>query len=162
MTSTISIPQALWNHLCAWIRDEIAAQECRLASLEELRASMSQRDPSVLEGILERVQEQDKTSRSRDSRRKLIFEGLGKHWQLSASMLTLRSIAERMGDEGAELMEMREQLTNKLKEVALASRAVSATAHMHRSVILDVLSVLFEGHGGDPMNEQGRLLDAEA
>ncbi|MDF1837878.1 MAG: hypothetical protein P1V35_08420 [Planctomycetota bacterium] len=67
-----------------------------------------------------------------------------------------------MGSDGEELMELRKQLAEKAQAVATASRMVSATAHMHRSVILDVLNVLFEGHTGDPLEEQGRLLDAEA
>ena len=162
MTSTLSIPQALWNHLSAWIREETAAQEQRLASLEGLRESMAQRNPEVVDGILEGVQAQDKTSRSRETKRQAIFASLGKHWQVNPSLLTLRSIAERMGSQGAELMELRAQLAEKAKAVATASRMVSATAHMHRSVILDVLNVLFEGNAGDPMEEQGRLLDAEA
>ncbi|MBL4769819.1 MAG: hypothetical protein JKY61_01420 [Planctomycetes bacterium] len=162
MTSTLSIPQAIWNHLSAWIREETAAQEARLEVLEELRNSMSQRDPKVAEGILERLQNQDKTGIGRENRRQAIFASLGKHWQISASMLTLRSIAERMGDEGSELMELRNQLVEVVKKVTVGGRMVSATAHMHRSVILDVLSVLFDGHHGDPLEEQGRLLDAEA
>ncbi len=162
MNSTLSMPQALWNHLSAWVREETAAQEQRLESLEQLRVSMAQRTPEVVDGILESVQEQDKTSRSRETKRKAIFESLGKHWQINPSLLTLRSIAERMGSDGEELMELREQLAEKAQAVTTASRMVSATAHMHRSVILDVLNVLFEGHAGDPMEEQGRLLDAEA
>ncbi|MFT5197894.1 MAG: hypothetical protein ACI87O_000538 [Planctomycetota bacterium] len=162
MTSILSMPQAIWNHLSAWIRDESAAQETRLTSLRELRESMSQRDPQLLDDALAKVQEQDKTSRSRETRRQAIFDSLGKHWQVSPNVLTLRSIAERMGEGGSELLEMRTELADKLKQVTEASRMVSATAHMHRSVILDVMNVLFEGHGGDPMEEQGRLLDAEA
>lgn len=162
MTSTVEMPRALWNHLCAWLRDETAAQEQRLTTLEELRASMSQRDPKVVDAMLEQIQQQDDTIRGREKRRQAIFEALGKHWQVNANVLTLRSIAERMGADGAELLEMRGVLATQLKAVTVASRGVSATAHMHRSVILDVLNVLFEGHAGDPLEEQGRLLDAEA
>jgi hypothetical protein len=156
------MPQALWNHLSAWIRDELAAQDARLNTLEELRASMSQRNPEALDQILQTVQEQDKTSRSRETRRKTVFEGLGKHWQISPNVLTLRSIADRMGASGKELLELRGQLQEKVKSVSVAGRMVNATARMHRSVIVDVFDILFEGSGGDPMEEQGRLLDAEA
>ncbi|MDF1837877.1 MAG: hypothetical protein P1V35_08415 [Planctomycetota bacterium] len=93
MTSTLSMPQALWNHLSAWVREETAAQDQRLESLEQLRLSMTQRKPEVVDGILEAVQEQDKTSRSRETKRQAIFASLGKHWQVNANVLTLRSIA---------------------------------------------------------------------
>ncbi len=162
MTNTHAIPQAVLNHLLAWLRDEIAAQDSRLNSLKELCGSMSKRDPALVEQLLENVQKQDGTSRSRETKRKAIFEALGKHWQVNANLLTLRSIAERMGPSGSELRELRQELAGKAKRVIEASRMVSATAHMHRAVILDVLNVLFEGNDGDPLEEQGRLLDAEA
>ncbi len=162
MISTLSIPQALWNHLSAWIREELAAQDIRLASLDELGDAMSKREPVLVEALLKKVQTQDVTSRSRETKRKAIFEALGKHWQINSKVLTLRSIAERIGPSGEELMQMRNELAEKAKGVSEAARMVSATAHMHRSVILDVLNVLFDGKGGDPLEEQGRLLDAEA
>ncbi len=162
MTSTIPVPQALHNHIIAWIRNEIASQDIRLASLRELCESMSRRDPQVVEQILARVEKEDESSRARETKRKAIFEGLGKHWQVNPNVLTLRSIAERMGEAGADLMALRSELSEKVKKVNEASRMVSATAHMHRAVILDVLNVLFDGNAGDPLEEQGRLLDAEA
>ncbi|MCP5022417.1 MAG: hypothetical protein GY930_11655 [bacterium] len=162
MTSTNPTPQALNNHIIAWIRNEIAAQDIRLTSLRELCDSMSRRDPQVVEETLARVEKEDESSRARETKRKAIFEGFGEYWQVNPNVLTLRSIAERMGDTGADLMALRLELAEKVKSVNEASRMVSATAHMHRAVILDVLNVLFDGNAGDPLEEQGRLLDAEA
>lgn len=162
MTNTISVPQALHNHIIAWIRNEIASQDIRLASLQDLRESMSSRDPQMVEERLAKVQLEDGGTRARETKRKAIFEAFGKLWQINPNVLTLRSIAERMGDEGADLMALRSELSKTIKSVSDASRMVSATAHMHRAVILDVLNVLFDGNAGDPLEEQGRLLDAEA
>ncbi|MCA9001875.1 MAG: hypothetical protein KDB61_08125, partial [Planctomycetes bacterium] len=119
MIDTAPIPQAAWNHLNAWIRDELAAQELRLKSLNELRDAMAKRSPEDLDRLLEKVQQQDKDSRSREARRVAVFESLGRHWGISPSMLTLRSIADRMGDAGAELMALRGELKHKAQEVSL-------------------------------------------
>ena len=154
--------KAALNHLTAWLRDEIQFQGERVGTLATLRETLAKKDPSECEEILERVHAQEARGRSSEKRRLSIFKALGLQWNVSPTLLSLRSIAERAGDDGVRILEMRSQLAEKLQQVQSEGQMVSATARIHRGIILEVLNGLFDQKVGDPLEQQGRILDAEA
>ena len=162
MSAVLPQEHAVLNHLMVWLREEVDQQVRRKRALTDLCKAMSQPDPQGCEAVLERVHQEESRSRARETKMRTIFQALGKLWGVSPKVLTLRSIAERSGSLGAEILELREALESIVREVGMEAKKVSATARIHRSVILEVLNTLFDSAAGDPMEEQGRLLDAEA
>ena len=162
MSTQVANEKAALNHLTAWLRDEIQSQEERAETLAELRLTLSKKDPSDCERVLERVHRQENQGRVAEKRCQAIFRALGLQWDVSPKVLNLRSIAERAGEDCLRILELRGELVEKLERVQMEGKKVSATARVHRGIILEVLNGLFDQKVGDPMEEQGRLLDAEA
>ncbi|MEZ5975004.1 MAG: hypothetical protein R3F17_04475 [Planctomycetota bacterium] len=148
-------------HLAAWLREESHWQQGRIAALQKLRETMAKADPSDLEGLLQGLEEPP-GRQARESRRRALFQSLAEAWGMSPSNMNLRVIAQRAGESGAAIAELREELAQGALELAREARRVNATARMHRTVILDVLNAIFDMDRGSPLEEQGRLLDAEA
>ncbi len=162
MSTQANHEKAALNHLTAWMRDEVQSQGERVETLRKLRESMAKKDPKHCEIVLETVQAQQERSHVSEKRRQTIFKALGMQWEVSPKVLTLRSIAERAGDDGLRIMELRSELQEKVEQVGVEGKMVNATARMHRTVILEVLNTLFDQKVGDPLEEQGRLFNAEA
>ena len=154
--------KALFNHLTTWLREEIQAQRLRLDTLHNLRASMSEREPSRCERLIQMVQTQEKDAHSREARCQALFSRFAELWDLPEGSCTLRTVAVKFPEESAAILEQRAELQTLVQGIALEGKRVSATARMHRALVLDVLNAIFEPTSGDPLEEQGHLLDAEA
>lgn len=153
---------ALTKHLSAWLRDELPAQKKRLENLRALRASMAQTDPSTCESLLKTVQSEEKSAQSREARVSALLGRFAELWQIEADDCQVSTVAERLPEEASHLLSLRAELREVLGELGLEAQRVFATARVHRTLILDVLNEIFDPTPGDPFEEQGHLLDAEA
>ncbi len=153
---------ALNQHLVAWLRAELPAQKQRLDNLRALRASMAHQDPSVCEALLETVQAEERSAHTREARVRTLLGRFADLWQVEAEDCQVSTVAERLPSEASLLLSLRGELRDVMQELALEGQRVMATARVHRGLILEVLNEIFDPTPGDPMEEQGHLLDAEA
>ena len=72
------------------------------------------------------------------------------------------SIAERFGSNAERLLELRDQLEEVTRETQRLGRKVGALIGVHRRVTRDVLETLLTDENGNPMNDEGTLVDARA
>ena len=154
--------KALCNHLNTWLRDELQAQRLRLDTLRELRESMSEREPARCERLIHTVQTQEADARTRELRCQALFKRFAELWGLPQGTCTLRTVASKVPAEEEAILAQRGDLQSLLQAIALEAKRVSATARMHRALILEVLNSIFAPAKGDILEEQGHLLDAEA
>ena len=153
---------ALLKHLYAWLREEIPAQRQRLDSLRALCASMAKADPKECETLLDVVQSDEQSARGREARIRTILGRFAELWQLEAAECSLRTVAERLPAESSQLLALRSELHTLMEELTFEAKRLTATARVHRGLILEVLNSIFDPAPGDPLEEQGHLLDAEA
>ena len=156
--------RSLVNHLEINTRDELAAQERMLDLLDEQeRAIVAGRAEGLLE-TTRRIEEESNDSVRRAVSRNQILKNMAVSWKVPVEAMTLGSVAERAGDQGAKLSELRSALRKKTSEVIRKNRKIASVANMHRKVVREVIdTILFEG-GEKPGDSDtaGSLLDAEA
>lgn len=154
----------LINHLEANIREELAAQDRLLMLLEE-------QEQAIIAGLSEGVSIASKALDSesagaarRTVSRKRLVKGISEAWHVPSGAMTLGSIAERAGERGKRLSELRSDLREKANEVARKNRRVASVARLHHQVIREVINTIFRDDEGGYLDGEaaGTLIDAEA
>jgi len=152
---------SLRNHLLGWARDELASQG-RLAALLVL-----QEEAAVAHDV-QQVEEQTAALKSelgraprRAERRGTVIRALAAHWNVPASQLTLTSIAERLGTEGEPLLQVRSDLREMAAQVARRGRRLARLLSVHRQLARETIELLLTDEQGNPLEDEGILVDAE-
>lgn len=99
---------------------------------------------------------------ARAERRNALMRRLAGLWGVSARALTLSSIAERAGAEGARLVRMRAGLRRVTADVARQSRRNAQTAKLHQRTWNRLFEDVLDELVGSDASARGRLVDAEA
>jgi hypothetical protein len=149
--------RALLNVLEHDAREETVAQKRRLALVERQEQAIRLNKPAELDAAVAEIERQLEAQGPRDLRRLQALVELSKHWGCDARAMTLGSVAERAGTDGAKLGVLRGELREATSAVLRENRRLSALVRMHRQIVEDVLAGVVAGAGTD-----GRLVDAEA
>lgn len=154
--------QSLVNRLEAQARADLDAQSRVLAALEALGLAVRQGKPAEIETATALVKHELEAGRSLAARRAAVLESCAAHFGVPASMVTLASLAERIGPAAARLVELRAELRAAAACVVRMQRRLTASIRCQRRVISDALGVLLAdgGTGSDPLLERGTLVDA--
>jgi len=81
---------------------------------------------------------------------------------VAGGALTLTSIAERAGDAGRRIPQLRDELATASERITRKNRRVSALLNAHQKVITELLQALVAIQGGRAESTTGALVDAEA
>jgi hypothetical protein len=152
---------SLRNHLLGWARDELASQG-RLSALLELQelAAVAHDVEQVKEHTAALQAELGRAPR-RAERRGTVIQALASHWNVSAGQLTLTSIAERLGPEGDPLRQVRSDLRDMAARVARQVRRLGRLLSVHRQLARETIEILLTDEKGNPLHDEGTLVDAE-
>jgi len=146
----------------AWAQEELGTHLRLRQALVAHEESLVGTDSELIESTLEAVRAAGCDDLPRSRRRAEWLRGLGQAWQVEPSTLTLRSVAERAGDGGARLDDLRAELDSVARQVVDSARRVSLLARQQRAVVGEILSVFT---GVDPTSEndtRGTLIHVEA
>jgi hypothetical protein len=149
------------NRLEANLREELAAQVELLELLRRQEAAVVARTPDELVEVTSRIESALSAAAARRLRREPILRKVAELVQAAPSALTLRSIAERLGDEGVRLRGLREELREATSRVVRQNRRVAAVVGLHRRLNQEVLELVLAEEDSNPFERTGALVDAE-
>lgn len=143
----------------AYLQEEKGAQGRLLALLEAQEKAVVEGDTSALEITGAELEQELAGEPRRERRRREILNEIGRALGVPVGILTVRSLAERLGPDGERLMRLRDELREALVAVRRKSGRVAAIARGQRDIVRDVMCLLF----GEP-DEAGRgaLVNTEA
>ncbi len=152
---------SLRNHLLGWARDELASQE-RLSTILQLQEEATvAHDVTRVDEQTAAIQEELKRAPGRAQRRERLVRALATHWNVPASVLTLTSIAERLGPEGEAILQVRSDLRDSAARVAREGRRLGRLLAVHRQLARETIEILLTDEHGNPLHDEGTLVDAE-
>lgn len=152
---------SLRNHLLGWARDELASQE-RLSALLALQEEATvAHDVQAVEKHTAAIQVELGNAASRAKRRETVVQALATHWNVPASVLTLTSIAERLGPQAEAILLVRGDLRESAARVARQGRRLGRLLSVHRQLARETIEMLLTDEQGNPLHDEGTLIDAE-
>lgn len=152
---------SLRNHLLAWARDELASQERLAALLEAQEQATVAHDVRIVEEHTASIQAELGGAAGRAKRRETVVGALAAHWNVAATVLTLTSIAERLGPQGDVILEVRGDLRDTAARVARQVRRLGRLLSVHRQLARETIEILLTDEQGNPLHDAGTLVDAE-
>ncbi|MDZ4772653.1 MAG: flagellar export chaperone FlgN [Planctomycetota bacterium] len=152
------IAQKFINALEAWLVDEVAGKERLVVGLERQENALVNGTAEEIGAATRAIEAEISQELDRSRRREVIFARLGAHWNVAPVALTLGSIAERAGQSGARIEELRDRLRLLVAESLRRNRRVARLVHVHQSVVQETLTALVGSQGA--MTETGALFDA--
>ena len=153
--------QKLSNRLLVAIREDVAAHQ-RVATLlsQQERAVVRPGDTEFREAT-EKIEQELERLPFRKLQRDRVLRDLGASFGISPSLLTLSSVAERLGAAGKPLLNERDRLRVVIAEVQRLNRRVAALVRMHREVTREILNAVLGDGSGREILDGGTLIDAE-
>ncbi|MDA1264114.1 MAG: flagellar export chaperone FlgN [Planctomycetota bacterium] len=155
-------PRAIALHLCAWAREELEGQQAALALLERQERAVRDRDLAGMETVSAELGKFAAKGQSRAKRRNHLLGMLAGIWQVPQRALTLGSVVERLGTDGKQLAQLRQELRDGAAQVMRTMRKVGALVAAFRRVTGDVVELLLTDEDGTSLTTGGALVDAEA
>lgn len=150
-------PQGLLNALEAWLAEEVAGKERLVAELTAQESALAKSDADAIIATTNRVAAEIEQEIERSRRRELIFSRLGAHWNVAPSALTLGSIVERTGANGARIAELRDRVRELATETLRRNRRIARIVHVHQSIVQETLAALVGSR--EALAETGALFD---
>ena len=152
------IAQKFVNALEAWLVEEVAGKERLVRELERQEHALVRGTPEEIASATRSIEVEIAQEIERSRRREVIFARLGVHWNIAPGALTLGSIAERAGQSGARIEELRDRLRLLGSEALRRNRRVARLVHVHQSIVQETLTALVGSR--DSTAETGALFDA--
>ncbi len=146
----------------AYIRGEIEAQHQLSATLDAQAAAVAKSDTEGLIASCEGLEKQFAEGVTRERERRRLLAGFGRIWSIDPSILSLTSIAERLGPHGKTLSELRSELRETVGGVMRQARKMSALAQYQQGIFEEILHAVAGAPVGVTGEPRGVLLDAEA
>ena len=151
--------KGLMNHLLASVDQDIEAQERMLLLLAEQERTVLEEHP---EGVVNATAAIESELESYGARREQLFSCFGELFGVPAGGLTLSMIVERFGAGSEGLARRRSRLRECTAKVVRKQRFVAALLREHRRFITDLLGLILTDETGNPVQEEGALIDARA
>ena len=152
------IAQKFVNALEVWLVEEVAGKERLVRELERQETALVSGTAEEITSATQAIENEITGEIDRSRRREVIFARLGVHWNIAPSALTLGSIAERAGQSGARIEELRDRLRLLGSEALRRNRRVARLVHVHQSIVQETLTALVGSR--DSLEETGALFDA--
>lgn len=152
------IAQKFVNALEAWLVEEVLGKERLVRELERQEAALVRGTSDEITGATQAIETEIAQELERARRREVIFARLGAHWNIAPAALTLGSIAERAGPNGARIEELRNRLRALATDALRRNRRVARLVHVNQSIVQETLIALVGSR--DPLAETGALFDA--
>lgn len=149
------------NRLEAILREELAGQREMLELLRRQESAVVARTPEALIAVTAEIEAAVSSASSRRVRREPVVRRLAELMQVAPSSVTLGSLVVRLGEEGARLAELREELRDVTARVVRQNRRVAALVGLHRRINQEVLELVLADEHSNPMQRAGALVDAE-
>ncbi len=149
------------NRLEANLRAELTSQSELLDLLRRQEAAVVARTPDDLVAVTSRIESVLSAAAARRLRREPNLRKVAELMQVAPSSLTLRSIAERLGEEGTRLRALREELREATSRVVRQNRRVAAVVGLPRRLNQEVLALVLAEEDSNPFERTGALVDAE-
>lgn len=148
----------LVNQLEAYLQEERGVQG-RLADLLDLEErSVRSNDTDGLERGARGLEAELALEPRREARRRALCEAISTCLGVPAGVVTVGSLAERLGPRGERLARLRQDVREAALSVRSKARRLAIVARGHQEVLADVLRALAGGDDG----ASGALVDAEA
>ena len=151
---------SLLKHLEAWTRTEIAGQRKLAERLVQQMEAVIEKSPADVASATRTLETELRDVPQRFAAKQRILSGLEGHWQIPASSMSLTSIAERAGAEGASLLELRQELRDASATVVNLNRKAGALLALHRGLYREIIETLLADEHGNPLEVEGSLVDA--
>jgi hypothetical protein len=152
------IAQKFMNALEAWLVEEVAGKERLVNELEKQERALVRGTAAEITAATLSIENEITQQIDRSRRREVIFARLGAHWNVAPGALTLGSIAERAGQSGARIEELRDRLSIQCSEALRRNRRVARLVQVHQSIVQETLTALVGSP--DALTETGALFDA--
>ena len=152
---------SLRNHLLGWARDELASQGRIAALLARQEEAAVAHDVRRVEEATAAIQAELGRAPRRAERRGTVIQALATRWKVPAGQLTLTSIAERLGPEGQPLLQVRTDLRDMAAQLARQGRRLGRLLSVHRQLARETIEILLTDEHGNPLHDEGTLVDAE-
>lgn len=154
-------PQSLLHGLEAYVQDEIGARQRMLDIVGRQEAAVLHGQAGDLEQATRELQLELAAQVHRSSRRQKILAGFGALWHVDPAVLSLSSIAQRVGPGAERLLALRHELRDATAAVAKRNRRLAALTTLYRRVLGDVIETLVSGDATAPLANTGTLVNAE-
>ncbi len=153
--------QKLSNRLLVAIREDVAAHQRVAELLRCQEESVIRPADTEFREATESLEQELERLPFRKAQRDRILKDLGTAFGIAPSLLTLPSVAERLGPAGAALLNERDRLRVIVAEVQRLNRRVAALVRMHREVTREILNAVLGDDTGRELLDGGTLIDAE-
>lgn len=153
--------QGLLNRLEAQARLDLEAEKAALQCLERLVDVVRAGSVAELESATLAIKSELESGQARALRRRALIESCAQHFGIAASLVTLGSLCERLGPPAAKLLDLRTELRAVAANIAHINRKLTAAIRLQRRIINDALAILLSDENGNPVDEQGTLINAE-
>lgn len=153
--------QSLVIHLEDTIALEIESKRTALAWIERLEGALSDYDPDRFAEVVEDGAAITRGDEGNTARRQRLLGQLAGAWSVPQGTLTLGGIARRLGEGGARLEVLREDLRQAVSEVLRRRRRLSALIGMHQRINSDLMQLVLGCESEEELAQGGSLINAE-
>jgi hypothetical protein len=145
----------------AWVQEELNAQRKLLRNLAKQEEALKVTNLDALDEQVALGRSLRTSSAARDRRRHMLMKDFERVWSVSATTLTLGSIAARLGTNGRRLAVLRKDLKATLVEIGQVAQRVRTFARYHQGVIHEVVEDVLNTNC-EALQEGGTLINTDA
>lgn len=156
--------QCLLQELEAQVGDELAAQTCVLAMLDQQEQAIKSGAADQIVKVTADIEAQLKSSASRGRRRQTTLRKLSRTWSVPLEALTLSSIVERARSAGINtnrLASLRGELRATMAQVVKRSRLMGLLARTNAQILHEAIETVLKAGNPRASSEGGALVNAE-
>jgi len=154
--------QSIANHLAEYVRSEIEAKTAALKWIDAQEVAIATNDPAALEMAVKELNTLLAGEQRRVLRRGELIARLADKWNVPAQTLSLGGVVHRLGDGGAHLDALRQELRSIVATVMKRNRRLAALIGLQRRITTDVMQLVLGSDEEGALGHGGSLVNAEA
>jgi hypothetical protein len=156
----VTNPRQLLHELESYVQDEVGARQRMIDIVARQEAAVKDGRAVDLEQATRDLEHELTGQVERARRRERIFAGFAAAWQVAPAVLSLSSIAERIGPGTDRLLALRAELRDATAALAKRNRRLAALTALYRRVLGDVIETIVRGENSAPLENTGTLVNA--
>jgi len=150
--------RALLPRLESWAQEELGVQQRLAEALAVHERELGSGDADAIAASLTAIDAVDARGAARRRELDTVLRELAEAWGLATGVLTLGSVAERFGQDGARLARLRTTLRETCTDVQQRSRRVALIARQQREVVRLALETVVGREGFE--GQRGSMVDS--
>ena len=154
--------QRLLNLLDANVRAELRTRRRMLELVTQQERGVLDNRRDDVQSALRELETELVRAAAHAAARKRLLSDFGARWGVDPGVLTLGSVAERLGPRAANLAALRIELRELVAQLARRNRRLGALVSMLRRIVRDVVNTVLGDPSGDAFRTAGTVLSAEA